>query len=722
MQGLVKRDKLNFAPMSEALIRSIIFKSLLFEGFKDDQRYLIEKYPQEQSKLSQLQPKWIGWLISRFGENPKFAETHPFEDALVTIQNFAKKDVAVGDKYKSNEQFKTEIDNRFPPQTRRWQSPSVTTYMNVDEMEAIIGVSERKKERFKSEVSEEEMESDRVGKVGPWNLWMPTTKERSCKIAQYDPLTRAPKTTWCTARMAGSNLFYNYVGQPGREITLFYIIKDNPSLANDWLSVGFVNGNPVLEGQYGGVSVNRDNNGLTSDKLKLALKKDYDQIMLALSDKNKSLGGKHPAREKITAAATSVEALRYLTYGLSQSESNDIINVVLKEPKISAEVLDVLAQNKDAYVRSQVAVHVNTSAKTLTSLVEDTDAHVRCTVARNINTPATTLVALAGDKDISVRAAVAQSSKIPKDSLAFLAEDKHDSVRYYVAKNPNTPVPKLIDLSKDLHRNVRLGVAQNAQTPASVLTFLAKDLDLNVKQAVAKNPQTPDTIIADFVIDKDPNIRRTIAFDINTSPDVLITLSKDADPYVRSGVAANTSAPVAALTTLGEDLNKDVLFAVADNPQTPAQTLTNLAKSRNISRVVAKNPNAPIKLLTDLAKDKDKTLRGNIASNKNVTPELLTKIAEDELVEEEGKFSIHLVIQVIGNIKTPSTTLEKLLKFPQTNVKYAIILSPNVTIPILQKLSKDRSSTIRSAAKTKLTELQQVQNESRLRRLIRQML
>jgi len=48
---MVKRDKLNFAPMSEALIRSIIFKSLLFEGFKDDQRWLIEKYPQEQSKL-----------------------------------------------------------------------------------------------------------------------------------------------------------------------------------------------------------------------------------------------------------------------------------------------------------------------------------------------------------------------------------------------------------------------------------------------------------------------------------------------------------------------------------------------------------------------------------------------------------------------------------------------------------------------------------------------
>lgn len=698
MQGLVKQDKLNFAPMSEALTRSIIFKSLLFEGFKDDQRYLIEKYPQEQSKLSQLQPKWIGWLISRFGENPKFAETHPFEDALVTIQNFAKKDVAVGDKYKSNAQFKTEIDNRFPPQTRRWQSPSDTTYMNVDEMEAVIGVSERKKERFKSEVSEEEMESDRVGKVGPWNLWLPTTKERSCKIAQYDPLTRAPKTTWCTARMAGSNLFYNYVGRPGSEITLFYIIKDNPSLANDWLSVGFVNGNPALGGQYGGVSVNRDNSGLTSNKLKLAFEKDYDQIMLALSDKNKSLGGKHPAREKIVAAAKSVEALRYLTSGLSQSEANEIIIVVLKEPKVSAEVLAVFAQNKDDYVRWQVATNVNTSADTLTSLVRDTHEPVRTAIVQNINTPVTTLIDLIGDKNLYVRIEIANSLKIPEDSLVIMAKDESQKVRGAVAKNPNIPVSTLIDLSKDVNEYVRYAVTQNPKTSEFVLKSLAKDLDLNVRQGVAKNPKTPDSVITDFIADKDANIRRSVALHTGTSTANLTTLAGDITTFVRTAVAENPQTPAAVLTTMATDANDEVRGKVAGNK------------------------NTPIKALADLAKDENVKIMYNVAGNNNVTIEILTKIIESEAIRKNDAFSDWLLSQIIRNKKTPPEILEKFVKHPLTEIKQLIISNPNVTIPILQKLSKDRSYNIRLEAKTKLDKLQQVQNESRLRRLIRQML
>ena len=43
---------------------------ILLEGFKDDQRYLIEKYPDHAADLQELQPKWIDWLIDRFGESP----------------------------------------------------------------------------------------------------------------------------------------------------------------------------------------------------------------------------------------------------------------------------------------------------------------------------------------------------------------------------------------------------------------------------------------------------------------------------------------------------------------------------------------------------------------------------------------------------------------------------------------------------------------------------
>lgn len=262
--------------ISKFFLRRLV-ESVLLEGFKDDQRYLIEKYPDHTQDLEGLQPKWISWLTARFGERPKTEETHPFEDAIVTIKNFSKKDAGLSVKYaapgteEKPNVFKASVDEAFPPEDRSWKSPTDVAQMTVDEMELILGLSERKKESFKTEVSEEEMESDRVGKVGPWNLWMPTTKERSCKIAGYDPVTRRPKTTWCTARMAGSNLFYNYIGRPGTNMTLFYVIKDNPADDKDWLSVGFINGEPVLEGEYGGISVDRANAGLTERSLRAAL-------------------------------------------------------------------------------------------------------------------------------------------------------------------------------------------------------------------------------------------------------------------------------------------------------------------------------------------------------------------------------------------------------------------------------------------------------------------
>ena len=388
--------------ISKFFLRRLI-ESVLLEGFKDDQRYLIEKYPDQAEALSRLQPKWISWLAARFSERPKTKEIHPFEDAIVTIVNFSKRDAAIGEKYKANEQFKEAVDTAFPPNDRSWKSPADATTMTVDEMELILGLSERKKERFKSDVSEDDMESDRIGKVGPWNLWMPTTRERSCKIAGYDPVTRAPKTVWCTARMAGSNLFYNYIGRPGTDMTLFYIIRDNPNQNQDWLSLGFVNGKPVLEGKHGGISVDRENNGLTPQKLEAVLKQHHDEIMRILTEKNKSLGGQHPARQKIKDAARSVAALRYLMQGLSKTEATDLKILVLKEPEIDPEVLQILASDEDQDVRHAVARNQSTPAEVLQTFASDKAQNIRLAVAANQSTPTEVLQILASDEDQDVR-------------------------------------------------------------------------------------------------------------------------------------------------------------------------------------------------------------------------------------------------------------------------------------------------------------------------------
>jgi len=492
-------------------LRQLIESIILEEGFKDDLRYLVEKFPDHAADLESLgsKPKWIVWLAARFGEKPSKKETHPFEDAIETIKNFSKKDAAIGEKYRANPQFKSSIDEAFPLDKRSWNTPSDITTISADEMETILGLSERKKQRIKVNVSEKDMESDRVGKVGPWNLWMPTTRERSCKIAQYDPDTLKPKTTWCTARMAGSNLFYNYVAKPGSDVTLFYIIKDNPEEVTDWLSVGFVNGEPEFSGKDGSISVDRDNKGLTSSLLKNILGSGYEQIMNKLGEKNKSLGGNHPARAKVADAAKSLKGLKYLIRGVSAEESTDLKKMVLKSSEISPEVFAALAIDKDVEIRLGVAENKNTPPEVLATLAKDADKKVRKLIARNTRTPAEALIALSSDKDRGVLWAVAENNKAPTKALIALwrasIRQKDLEIKRSVAKNSRTPELVLTALSRGEdfdHSTVRASVAKNDKTNASILKHLSRDESENVRTAVAENEKTPIEVLEVLAGDK----------------------------------------------------------------------------------------------------------------------------------------------------------------------------------------------------------------------------
>ena len=496
-------------------LRALV-ESVLLEGFKDDQRYLIEKYPDHAQDLEGLQPKWISWLTARFGERPKTEEIHPFEDTIVTIKKFSKKDAGLSIKYadpgteEKPNVFKASVDEAFPPEDRSWKSPADATTMTVDEMEEILGLSERKKERFKTEVSEEEMESDRVGKVGPWNLWMPTTRERSCKIAGYDPVTRQPKTTWCTARMAGSNLFYNYIGRPGTDMTLFYIIKDNPKQDRDWLSLGFVNGKPVLDDKHGGISVDRANNGLTPQKLKAVLRQHHDEIMRILTEKNKSLAGQHPARQKIKDAARSVAALRYLMQGLSKTEAADLRMHVAGEPEIEPEVLQTFARDENEGIRTVIASRRSTPTETLQQLARDKDLKVRSAVATNPSAPTEVLQILASDEDPKVRAVVSRNRSAPAEVLQILAREvgkKNKNVRSAVAWNLSAPAEALQILASDEEPDIRYAVAVNPNTSAEVLQILARDEAWGVRFAVARNENSPAKVLQILARDELEKIR-----------------------------------------------------------------------------------------------------------------------------------------------------------------------------------------------------------------------
>ncbi len=82
----------------------------------------------------------------------------------------------------------------------------------------------------------------------------------------------------------------------------------------------------------------------------------------------------------------------------------------------------------------------------------------------NPATPVEVLEVLAKDKDRYVRAAVAENPATPVELLKVLAKDKDESVRAAVALNPATPVDLLKVLVMDQDEHVRRQATETLDT------------------------------------------------------------------------------------------------------------------------------------------------------------------------------------------------------------------------------------------------------------------
>ena len=449
--------------VSEQKLRSIIHR-LLLEGRKDLLADIFEANPdatdQLKSEISNLQNPSIMWLHRRFSSNPTIEEIHPLNDTVVTLKNYSNKAASLNSKYKENAQFKELIDQE-KILSDRTRTLADYVYLTVDNMEDIMKLAFRKKQSFKTDYEKDAIssEKDRIGKVGPWNIWLPSTKPNSCFIAGYDKDTAEPHTTWCTARTSGSNLFYSYIGSSGQSLMLFYIIKDDRKEATDWMSIGYIDKEINLSGEGGSTSVDRDNEGLTPEKLKSALGQHYDQILSIMNKKVSKLGGVSPAMVKIKHFSQNAEDLEAELKTLSKTERQDFeLSILDNSP--SSDVLVLLSSS--------------------------TSYKARMKVANNPVTPSEILVKLSTDEDEYVRRFVANNLSIPPEIFVKLSTDKDKDVRYSVASNPNTPPEILVKLSADKNNHVRRAVARNLSTPAAILAKLATDEDEDMRFAAKK--------------------------------------------------------------------------------------------------------------------------------------------------------------------------------------------------------------------------------------------
>lgn len=226
---------------------------------------------------------------------------------------------------------------------------SIESYLSISDLNSSIEGLENKEEA----VSEKELdiffEKDR------WFVAMPHTTKASCLLGK--------NTDWCTSRTKTQNLFLNYVGRYSDDITLFYIIridgnpKKNP---NDKLSVGFINGKPVFDGQEGGLTVNASNKGILLQEFSEILGKELAKEMLVkMDEKSQSIKGKHPAKLEMERVARSVEKYRKKISEFKNEDDLSAFKQEIARYNLIEEIQILLSKDREEPVKIILAENPN---------------------------------------------------------------------------------------------------------------------------------------------------------------------------------------------------------------------------------------------------------------------------------------------------------------------------------------------------------------------------
>ena len=525
--------------LTESAIRQLIYNVLL-EGVREDAAALevdLEDNPEALSQFQSLstKPKWVNWLADRYLRK-KYPVDDTLHDVLSLVVNFASKDAAISQKYGSNEQFKTAVDAAFPPESRGWKSPSDTTKMSSADFETLLALHDRKKQRLEVDRADESWKQDKIGQFGPWALYFPTNQQNSINIAGADPVTLKGYTTWCTARTAGSNLFYNYAA---RGIMLSYAINTEamPEDLESRICLGIVRGKLESGGQYGGITVNAANKGLKGADLARIFGGYYTSIIARAEAVAAERGGEHPAKAELDAAREDVVKFKSMLSGLSDDEAGDLCGNVLAygTKTVSLDVIIAGASHKSASVRASVAMSPSTPPHLVEKMADDPDASVRRVVAwrapwsvvekmaddpdahvrRAVNSRALTMPRpdfekLADDPDAFIRIAVARR-RVPMHVLEKLADDPDEHVRAVVSYNKLTPIHVQEKLAFDsvdrIRRIASIRAARSPKARPEILEQLSSSRLLMVRRAVARNPKTPLTALRALSQDKDDKTR-----------------------------------------------------------------------------------------------------------------------------------------------------------------------------------------------------------------------
>jgi len=433
---------------------------ILLEGKVED---LVKKYPKlqnlyNQGLLNNIKPAYVEWIAK---------QNEPPEDVIGLIPAFEK-----------------NIQRLSVKDINRYTSEQLTL--------ALEQLSTKKApEQIQSE------DSTILGQFGPWLVVMPHTTESSCHWGSG--------TTWCTARTTSQNLFLSYVARKNQDIVLYYIMNSQTNDNNSKISIGFVNGEPLLSGESGGVTVDAANKGLNESDLKNILGEHYDQIMNTLVNHSNSIGGKHPAKKEMEILAKNpVKLKKHLSKFKDEQALQDFMQQVMEyDPTkeillIISQTLDYLAKKtNDENTLNGISYDENTSSETLDVIAKKTDnLNTLNNIAYHKNVSPQTLDYLA--KNTPKLSGIGSNTNAWPETLDFLAKKTDDmNVLSRVASNTNASPETLDFLAKKTNdMNVLVRVASNRNTSPETLDYIAKNIDnIDTLYRIANNRNTsPETL------------------------------------------------------------------------------------------------------------------------------------------------------------------------------------------------------------------------------------
>jgi hypothetical protein len=399
------------------------------------------------------------------------------------------------------------------------------------------------------------------------------------------------------------------------------------------------------------------------------------------------------ARVAWAGAAANPNCLKKGFIKLFKSTNATVLQGVVKGDRVVIN-FEELASHRYYLVRKAVASSLRCPADVLAILARDRQKDVRTAVAANPRCPTDVLAILARDKQKDVRTIIARHSAAPVSALTKLTEDRDSSVRSAVASNLKCPSELLEKLATDKTAEVRRRVAEHKNCPLVVLERLLKDSNWPVMRTAISNGQCTESLrnkasrqIAEegsFIVRK--AAAKEWGNEFLQSRDLVKALAADEKPVVRKALAGNPKCPSHHYEALLNDDNDSVRLAAALN-----------ASHRVNARLICEKPASSPWLQAQLAKAEAKF------------PGTTAAVQDGNMLFPAPKTGKALrSTSLLGRIialsqpNAPPAELARASGYRDWRQRMAIARNPAAPPKILDKLSKDSNRYVAAQANATL--------------------